>query len=82
MTSWQVTRFRKNNEEGIFLNVEDCYEQVQINLGPNVGDITIGLTRPGGAGLSPWQFIKTKPMRTLKAVVYYTDDKARSPRAT
>ena len=25
---------------GIFLSVEDWHEQVQINLGPNIGDIT------------------------------------------
>ena len=41
MTSRRVTNLREDNETRIFLSVEDWYEQVQINLGPNVGDITI-----------------------------------------
>ena len=31
---------REGAEGGIFLSVEDWHEPVQINLGPNVGDIT------------------------------------------
>ena len=30
----------KEDVHGIFLSVEDSHEQVQINLEPNVGDIT------------------------------------------
>ena len=35
-------------------------KSVQINLGPNVGDITIGMTRPGGAGIYLHIFLKPK----------------------
>ena len=34
--------FCEGNKEGIFLSIEDWHEQVQINLGPNVGDMTTG----------------------------------------
>ena len=33
---------RDGDEEEIFLSIEDWHEPVQINLGPNVGDITAG----------------------------------------
>ena len=46
MTSQRVTSLREGNGEGIFLSVEDWHEQVQINLGPNVGDITIEYKPP------------------------------------
>ena len=32
----------EDSKERFFLSVEDWHEQVQINLGPNVGDITTG----------------------------------------
>ena len=63
MTSWRVIR---NPEDDVTAGhnfcidrsqkfsswgIEDRHEPVQINLGPNVGDITTGVTRPGGAGL-------------------------------
>ena len=50
---------------------------VQINLGPNVGDIAIGMTRPGGAGLYLQIFLKPKS-QDREAVQL----RAQSPEAT
>ena len=36
----ELQDFHEDVEEGIFLIIEHWHEQVQINLGPNVGDIT------------------------------------------
>lgn len=51
LTSWRVIRFHKGWQWRIFSksSIEDWYEQVHINLGPNVGVITIryGLPRRG-----------------------------------
>ena len=35
--------------------------------------MTIGYDPPRGAGLSQWQFIKTKPMKMLKMAVHKAD---------
>ena len=43
----------EGTEEEIFLSVEDWHEHVQINLGPNVGDITTRCKPAKEAGLSP-----------------------------
>ena len=40
MMSRRFTSLFEDIEEGNFLSAEDWHEQVQINLGPNVGDIT------------------------------------------
>ena len=39
-------RETKENDHRIFLSTEDWHEQVQITLGPNVGDITIEYKPP------------------------------------
>ena len=40
MTTWRFTNYQKMLKTKIF--VKDWHEPVQINLGPNVGDITTG----------------------------------------
>ena len=40
MTVYKI--YAKVQKEEFFSNVEDWHEPVQINLGPNVGDITTG----------------------------------------
>ena len=40
-------------EEEIFLSIEDWHEPVQINLGPNVGDITTGRKPATRSGVNP-----------------------------
>ena len=42
MMSRRFTRLCEDVEEEIFSSIEDWHEPVQINLGPNVGDITTG----------------------------------------
>ena len=42
MMSRRFTRLCEDVEEEFFLSIEDWHEPVQINLGPNVGDITTG----------------------------------------
>ena len=38
-------------EDGFHLSIEDWQRtKFKVNLGPNVGDITTSMTRPGGAG--------------------------------
>ena len=46
MMSRRFTRLCEDVEEEIFLSIEDWHEPVQINLGPNVGDITTGRKPP------------------------------------
>ena len=45
--------YAKMLKEEFFSIVEDWHEPVQINLGPNVGDITIRCKPAKEAGLSP-----------------------------
>ena len=67
----------EGTEEEIFLSVEDWHEQVQINLGPNVGDITTEYKPPRRGRVipvmsysywSPWrQGVWRFNIRNLKA---------------
>lgn len=58
---WRHGGLRKFHKvRRLFLSVEDWHEPVQINLGPNVGDIIIGITRLGGAELYLQIFLKPK----------------------
>ena len=55
----------RTNREGFFLSVEDWHEQVQINLGPNVGDI---ITRRKPAYLGRVNFTSSiKVIKQMKA---------------
>ena len=45
--------------------IEDWHEPAQINLGPNVEDITVGVTRLGGAGL-PMMVTTRSPVPKMK----------------
>ena len=57
--------------------------KVQINLGPNVGDITIGYDPPRRGRVILMAVHKTKPKKTLKMAVHEADLlRARSPKAT
>ena len=53
MTSRRFTRLCEGAEEEIFLSIEDCHEPVQINLGPNVGDMTIRYDPPRSGRVIP-----------------------------
>ena len=62
---------RKGVEGGIFLSVEDWHEPVQINLGPNVGDITTGY-KPARRGrvIPIMSYLYLKPMKTRSVALY------------
>ena len=64
MTSWQVkSLYISRRLKVYFLRYDkiDMKMAVQINLGPNVGDITICVNRPGGAGLRKGGLTRKKP---------------------
>ena len=55
----------------IFRSVEDRHEQVQINLGPNVGDITTG-HKPARRGrvIPIMSYLYLKPVKTRSVALY------------
>ena len=61
MTSWKFFVFSEDDvtagyrsfqiKDGFHLSIEDWQRtKFKVNLGPNVGDVTTSMTRPGGAG--------------------------------
>ena len=71
MTSWRFTRFMQRCWRRNFLSVEDWHEHVQINLGPNVGDITTEY-KPARRGrvIPIMSSLYLKPMKTRSVALY------------
>ena len=63
MTSRRFTKLQEDVEDEVF--AKDCHELVQINLGPNVGDITTGRKPARRGRVNPISSsLYLKPMKT------------------
>ena len=63
----------KWRREDFFLRVDDSHEQVQINLGPNVGDMTIGYDPPRRGRVIPMAVHQDEAYEDVKMADHEAD---------